>query len=179
MSAGVGKARSFRRGGMGAPSHDTGVSASSLRVRTPRREVGYMRTGVGSHGGTGARRRPGCLRRRGAGPTGGQTLPSESTMCGVLRTHPLISQGCVCAVRPQRALLMNSSNSIEVMRPEDRQSVILCIAEVVNCDVPDQPSAYSADRSADGSSMRLFLKISVARAICAANSDSDYLGGAT
>lgn len=109
MSAGVGKARSFRRGGMGAPSHDTGVSASSLRVRTPRREVGYMRTGVGSHGGTGARRRPGCLRRRGAGPTGGQTLPSESTMCGVLRTHPLISQGSVCAVRPQWALLMNSS----------------------------------------------------------------------
>lgn len=42
-------------------------------------------------------------------------------------------------------------HSIEVMRPEDRQSVILCIAEVVNCDVPDQPSAYSADRSADGS----------------------------
>ena len=42
-------------------------------------------------------------------------------------------------------------HSIEVMCPEDRQSVILCIDEVVNCDVPDQPSAYSADRSADGS----------------------------
>ncbi len=150
MSAGVGKARSFRRGGMGAPSHDTGVSASSLRVRTPRREVGYMRTGVGSYGGTGWAADLAVSGAEALGLPAGRPFHRNPPCAECSAPTPHFPGQRVCR-EASAGVVDELQHSIEVMCPEDRQSVILCIDEVVNCDVPDQPSAYSADRSADGS----------------------------
>ena len=123
---------------------------SQSRYWTPRREVGYMRTGVGSYGGTGWAADLAVSGAEALGLPAGRPFHRNPPCAECSAPTPHFPGQRVCR-EASAGVVDELQHSIEVMCPEDRQSVILCIDEVVNCDVPDQPSAYSADRSADGS----------------------------